>query len=129
MSVVGPRPHHFEDCALFSTAVENYALRTIAKPGITGLAQVTEYRGDFEWNCIESRVEKDLGYIRNWTLLFDLSLIAKTVAVIVGKSIGIGWLMRQTPYPGDRVPLDTTAVVMAKFPEEEALEPGKRRAA
>ena len=89
MSIVGPRPHHFEDCQKFEKAVKDYAQRTIAKPGITGLAQFTEYRGDFEWNCVESRVDKDLDYIRRWSILLDLSLIFKTAAVIVAKTLGL----------------------------------------
>ena len=82
MSVVGPRPHHLEDCSQFERQVQGYARRTIVKPGITGLAQVTEYRGDFEWNCVESRVEKDLTYIRTWSLSQDFRLIFSTVFVV-----------------------------------------------
>ena len=79
----------FEDCQKFEKAVKDYSQRTIAKPGITGLAQFTEYRGDFEWNCVESRVDKDLDYIRRWSILLDLSLIFKTAAVIVAKTLGL----------------------------------------
>lgn len=86
MSVVGPRPHHFEDCANFEKAVEDYSQRTIAKPGITGWAQYKEYRGDFEWNCVENRVKRDLAYIREWSLMLDLQLIVKTANVIQLKS-------------------------------------------
>lgn len=98
MSVVGPRPHHFEDCATFGDAVVDYSHRTITKPGITGLAQYTEYRGDFEWNCTESRVSKDLDYIRNWSLLLDLGLILKTARVIGQKSV-MAVLRRTVPGP------------------------------
>lgn len=96
MSIVGPRPHHFQDCAAFSDVVEDYALRTITKPGITGLAQYTEYRGDFEWNCTESRVSKDLDYIRKWSPVLDLALIVKTAAVIGRKSVTA--IVRRTPF-------------------------------
>ncbi len=82
MSVVGPRPHHNEDCESFSRRVQDYTLRSIAKPGITGLAQYSEYRGEFEWNCVESRVARDLDYINQWSLLFDIRLIAKTVSIV-----------------------------------------------
>lgn len=86
MSVVGPRPHHFEDCENFEKAFKDYAIRTIAKPGITGLAQYKEYRGDFEWNCTENRVQRDLAYIQEWSLLLDVKLIFKTANVIFQKS-------------------------------------------
>ena len=86
MSIVGPRPHHFEDCVNFEKAVEDYSQRTIAKPGITGWAQYKEYRGDFEWNCVENRVQRDLAYIRQWSLFLDLQLIVKTANVIQLKS-------------------------------------------
>lgn len=82
MSIVGPRPHHFADCEQFGRQVEEYSLRTVAKPGITGLAQYKEYRGDFEWNCVSNRVQRDLAYIREWSLLLDLRLIVKTANVI-----------------------------------------------
>lgn len=86
MSVVGPRPHHFKDCENFENAVEDYRSRTIAKPGITGLAQYKEYRGDFEWSCVENRVKRDLMYIREWSVLLDVKLIFKTANVIFSKS-------------------------------------------
>ncbi len=87
MSVVGPRPHHFEDCKKFEGVVEDYRLRSIAKPGITGLAQYREYRGAFAWNCVQSRVERDLKYINTWSQALDLSLIAKTAVVVLVKLI------------------------------------------
>ncbi|MEZ6123675.1 MAG: sugar transferase [Planctomycetaceae bacterium] len=83
MSIVGPRPHHFDDCKIFAGRVQDYAQRTVAKPGITGLAQYTEYRGKFQWNCVESRVAADLKYIRRWTPILDLLLILKTVSAVV----------------------------------------------
>lgn len=93
MSVVGPRPHHAADCATFASRVAEYPERFVAKPGITGLAQFAEYRGDFEWNCVESRVEKDLRYIREWSILMDIRLIIKTVD-IVGRRVASGILRR-----------------------------------
>ncbi|MCP4171351.1 MAG: sugar transferase [Fuerstiella sp.] len=87
MSVVGPRPHHLEDCKRFEGVVEDYRLRSIARPGITGLAQYREYRGAFAWNCTRSRVERDLKYINTWSQWLDLSLIAKTAAFVVLKLV------------------------------------------
>lgn len=87
MSIVGPRPHHFEDVRNFSEVVTDYGIRTVTKPGITGLAQYTEYRGDFEWNCTESRVQKDLEYIESWSVGFDFLLIARTASLLIGRSV------------------------------------------
>jgi lipopolysaccharide/colanic/teichoic acid biosynthesis glycosyltransferase len=87
MSVVGPRPHHFEDCKKFEGVVDDYPLRSIAKPGITGLAQYREYRGAFAWNCVQSRVERDLKYINLWSQWLDFSLIAKTAFAVVFKVV------------------------------------------
>jgi len=88
MSVVGPRPHHFDDCRKFEKMVGDYSLRTVTKPGITGLAQYTEYRGDFEWNSVENRVAKDLTYIHNWTIVLDLLLIFETAAIVSRAVVG-----------------------------------------
>ncbi len=83
MSIVGPRPHHFDDCHQFQKVVKDYPQRIVAKPGITGLAQYTEYCGVFKWNCVQSRVERDLVYIRDWSLLLDLKLIFNTARVVL----------------------------------------------
>ena len=88
MSVVGPRPHHFADCKTFSQRVAKYSFRSAAKPGITGMAQYHEYRGDFEWNCLQSRVSKDLEYIQNWSLLLDIRLILSTAGIVLQRIIG-----------------------------------------
>lgn len=93
MSVVGPRPHHAADCETFASRVSEYAERFVAKPGITGLAQVAEYRGDFEWNCVESRVEKDLRYIREWSIMTDVRLVFDTVNIVT-RRIASGVLRR-----------------------------------
>ncbi len=87
MSVVGPRPHHFEDCKLFEESVPDYRHRSMAKPGITGLSQYEEYCGRFRWNCTESRVASDLQYIREWTPTTDIQLIAKTGFVVLGRML------------------------------------------
>ncbi|MCA9084589.1 MAG: sugar transferase [Planctomycetaceae bacterium] len=83
MSVVGPRPHHFEDCRKWEQEHEHYALRRLAKPGITGLAQYREYCGAFEWSCVRNRVERDLVYINSWSIWLDIELILKTAVVIL----------------------------------------------
>ena len=83
MSLVGPRPHAPNTKAadkLFAEIVQQYALRHRVKPGITGWAQVNGWRGETtSVEQIENRVRCDLFYIDNWSLLFDLKIIAMTV--------------------------------------------------
>lgn len=79
MSVVGPRPErpHFVD--QFTQSVPRYARRHREKAGITGWAQVNGLRGN---TSIEERTRYDLYYVENWSLFFDLKIIAKTVILI-----------------------------------------------
>ena len=85
MSLVGPRPHMPEaraGDALYFDAVSEYADRQRVKPGITGWAQVNGWRGPTETlKQIERRVEHDIYYIENWSLILDLVIIVKTVLV------------------------------------------------
>ena len=64
----------------YSRLIERYMLRHVIKPGITGWAQVTGYRGATRelWQ-MEGRVEKDVWYIENWSLMLDLKIIVRTV--------------------------------------------------
>ena len=82
MSVVGPRPHAIKASAagtLYMDAVSEYAVRHKVKPGITGWAQVNGWRGETETvEKIKKRVEHDIYYIENWSLLLDLKIIAMT---------------------------------------------------
>ncbi len=80
MSIVGPRPHAVAHDRFFETRIDRYARRLNVKPGITGWAQVNGFRG--ETNTDEKmgqRVSHDLYYIDNWSLPFDLYIIALTV--------------------------------------------------
>jgi putative colanic acid biosynthesis UDP-glucose lipid carrier transferase len=83
MSLVGPRPHmvgQTVEGVPFFDAVYEYAGRHRVKPGITGWAQVNGFRGSAETRAdIERRVEHDIFYIENWSLGFDLLILAKTV--------------------------------------------------
>jgi Undecaprenyl-phosphate glucose phosphotransferase len=82
MSIVGPRPHALAPKAggrLYEDAVPFYYSRHRVKPGITGWAQVNGWRGETDTaEKIERRVEHDLYYIENWSLLFDLYIILTT---------------------------------------------------
>ncbi len=85
MSLVGPRPHMPEARAagkLYFEAVNEYAGRHRVKPGITGWAQVNGWRGPTETlEQIERRVEHDIYYIENWSLMLDVVILIKTVFV------------------------------------------------
>ncbi len=82
LSLVGPRPHAVHAKAadrLYDEAVDGYFARHRVKPGITGWAQINGWRGETDTNeKIQRRVEHDLYYIENWSVLFDLYILAKT---------------------------------------------------
>jgi exopolysaccharide biosynthesis polyprenyl glycosylphosphotransferase len=82
LSLVGPRPHAVHAKAenrLYDEAVDGYFARHRVKPGITGWAQVNGWRGETDTHeKIQRRVEHDLYYIENWSVLFDLYILAKT---------------------------------------------------
>lgn len=80
MSIVGPRPHAVEHNELYKDQVNQYMLRHMVKPGITGWAQVNGLRGETDTlDKMKKRVEYDLFYIENWSLLFDLKIIFLTL--------------------------------------------------
>jgi len=82
MSLVGPRPHMPEARAggiLYTQAVPGYASRHRVKPGITGWAQVNGWRGPTDTVMqLQRRVDHDLDYIENWSLLLDFKILVKT---------------------------------------------------
>lgn len=80
MSIVGPRPHMLKHTEQYSAIIDRYMVRHMVKPGITGWAQVNGYRGltDELWK-MEKRVEFDVWYIENWSILLDLKIMARTV--------------------------------------------------
>ena len=81
MSIVGPRPHMIKHTEQYSQLIDKYMVRHYVKPGITGWAQVSGFRGETRelWQ-MEGRVKKDIWYIEHWTLVLDLFIIYKTVA-------------------------------------------------
>ncbi len=87
MSVVGPRPHALKAKAgkvLYEDVIDQYAVRHKVKPGITGWAQVNGWRGDtHDEAALIGRLEHDLYYIDNWSILFDLSIIFRTFIVVL----------------------------------------------
>ena len=80
MSIVGPRPHALAHNEYYKELVESYMQRHKVKPGITGWAQVSGYRGETDTlNKMQRRVEYDLWYIENWSLWLDLKIIMLTL--------------------------------------------------
>jgi Undecaprenyl-phosphate glucose phosphotransferase len=82
LSLVGPRPHALHAKAanqLYDEVVDGYFARHRVKPGITGWAQINGWRGETDTSeKIQRRVEHDLYYIENWSVLFDLYILART---------------------------------------------------
>lgn len=79
MSLVGPRPHLEAHDETFSEISPEYRVRSLIKPGITGLAQVEGHRGPTpESSHIEARVRADVHYLENWTLTLDLMVVLRT---------------------------------------------------
>ncbi len=75
MSLVGPRPEQPFFVEKFRNEIPGYMLKHKMKPGITGWAQVNGWRGD---TSLEKRIECDIYYIKNWSLLFDAKVILLT---------------------------------------------------
>jgi Undecaprenyl-phosphate glucose phosphotransferase len=90
LSLVGPRPHAVQgklQSQLFDEAVDGYFARHRVKPGITGWAQINGWRGEVDSEeKIQKRVEFDLYYIENWSVLFDLYILLKTPMALMTKS-------------------------------------------
>ena len=79
MSIVGPRPHMNIQTKKYINDIDNYLTRNSVKPGITGLAQVSGYRGEVKKTSdIVNRVRLDIFYIENWSFLLDLKIIVLT---------------------------------------------------
>lgn len=80
MSVVGPRPHMVKQTMQYSRLIDRYMMRHFIKPGITGWAQISGYRGSTsELEAMKNRVEHDVWYIDNWSFSLDLKIITATV--------------------------------------------------
>ncbi len=79
MSLVGPRPHLPQHDHEFSQISNRYRVRSLVKPGITGLAQVSGYRGEItDPEKLHRRVYWDLYYVSNWALWLDIQIILRT---------------------------------------------------
>jgi Undecaprenyl-phosphate glucose phosphotransferase len=87
LSLVGPRPHALQAKAenrLYDEAVDGYFARHRVKPGLTGWAQIHGWRGETNsQEKIQRRVEHDLYYIENWSILLDLYILAQTPFALI----------------------------------------------
>lgn len=80
MSIIGPRPHMLKHTQDYSKLVDRFFQRHHVKPGITGLAQINDFRGEIiDIEDIQGRVDFDKKYINEWTFKLDVLIIAKTI--------------------------------------------------
>ena len=84
MSIVGPRPHAVAHDNHYADLISKYAFRHHVKPGITGWAQVRGYRGETPTvRSMKERVDHDIWYVDNWSLLLDVYIILRTTVEVV----------------------------------------------
>ena len=83
MSIVGPRPHMLAHTEMYSQLIDKYMVRHFVKPGVTGWAQVTGYRGETKelWQ-MEGRVKRDIWYMEHWSIWLDIRIIWLTIKTI-----------------------------------------------
>ena len=84
MSVVGPRPHMLKHTEEYRTIIDKYMVRHHLKPGITGWAQINGFRGQTAVSdLMEKRIEHDIWYLKNWSMMLDVKIIFLTVINII----------------------------------------------
>ncbi len=84
MSLVGPRPHAVVHNESFAPQIQAYFSRHRVKPGMTGWAQVNNLRGETETiEKMRARIAFDVDYIENWSMLFDLRILIRTLGVVL----------------------------------------------
>ena len=76
MSIVGPRPERPQFVEKFKEQIPRYMVKHQVRPGLTGWAQINGYRGD---TSIRKRIDYDLYYIENWSMMFDIKIIIGTI--------------------------------------------------
>jgi putative colanic acid biosysnthesis UDP-glucose lipid carrier transferase len=88
MSVTGPRPHMLKHTADYAKLIDKFMVRHFIKPGITGWAQVNGLRGETSDTVLmEKRIEYDVWYIENWSMMLDLKIIFLTMKKILSGEI------------------------------------------
>ena len=84
MSLVGPRPHALAHTELYRKLISGYMIRHKVRPGITGWAQVNGLRGETDSvEKMRARIEHDLAYLSDWSLAFDLLILARTAWAVI----------------------------------------------
>ncbi|GGP03974.1 undecaprenyl-phosphate glucose phosphotransferase [Cloacibacterium rupense] len=86
MSIVGPRPHMLLVDDYYKPKISRYSIRSLVKPGITGLAQTRGLRGDNGENMqieMKKRVLADIFYVKNWSVILDFVIIFKTIFILI----------------------------------------------
>ena len=87
MSVVGPRPHMLKHTEDYSKSIHNFMDRHLVMPGITGLAQVSGYRGETkELEAMVNRFNADIHYLHNWSFRLDLKIVLRTAMQVLGNN-------------------------------------------
>jgi len=80
MSIAGPRPHMLKHTEQYRAIIDKYMVRHYLKPGITGWAQVNGFRGETSTKeLMEKRVEHDIWYLENWSMMLDIKIIFLTI--------------------------------------------------
>jgi len=80
MSIIGPRPHMLAHTEQYSKIIDKYMVRQFLKPGISGWAQINGYRGETrDTRLMEKRVEHDIWYMENWSLMLDIKILFFTI--------------------------------------------------
>jgi putative colanic acid biosynthesis UDP-glucose lipid carrier transferase len=83
MSLVGPRPHAVAHDQEFVTVDPRYPIRTLARPGMTGLAQIVGCRGPTETSeAVRRRTGWDVDYVEHWSFAHDMKILARTAVVL-----------------------------------------------
>lgn len=84
MSLVGPRPHAVAHNEEYRKVIKGYMVRHKVLPGMTGLAQVSGCRGETRTvEDMQARVAYDLDYLRHWSPMLDLKVLAQTAILLV----------------------------------------------
>lgn len=88
MSIIGPRPYWDEEDKYWSERIPGFKTRYLVKPGLTGWAQVNGFRGGtLDQKAMQERFEKDLEYIRNYSLVMDLKIVWMTFnSMVLGRT-------------------------------------------
>lgn len=85
MSIIGPRPHMEIQTEMYTRLVDEYLVRHMVKPGLTGWAQVNGCRGETKTTeAMAERVRYDIWYIEHWSIGLDFKIFFKTIAQILG---------------------------------------------